>query len=89
LIAAQPTRGLDVGATEFIHKTLISMRDKGVAILLVSAELDEIRSVADRILVMFDGQIVGEKIPDETDAQELGLLMAGHVDGAEQMEAIN
>jgi simple sugar transport system ATP-binding protein len=89
LIAAQPTRGLDVGATEFIHKTLISMRDKGVAILLVSAELDEIRSVADRILVMFDGRIVGEKIPDETDAQELGLLMAGHVDGAEQMEVIN
>ena len=80
LIAAQPTRGLDVGATEFIHKTLISMRDKGVAILLVSAELDEIRSVTDRILVMFDGRIVGEKMSDETDAQELGLLMAGHVD---------
>lgn len=89
LIAAQPTRGLDVGATEFIHKTLISMRDKGVAILLVSAELDEIRSVADRILIMFDGRIVGEKMPNETDAQELGLLMAGHVNGAEQMEAIN
>jgi simple sugar transport system ATP-binding protein len=89
LIAAQPTRGLDVGATEFIHKTLISMRDQGVAILLVSAELDEIRSVADRILVMFDGRIVGEKMPDETDAQELGLLMAGHLDGEEQTEAIN
>jgi simple sugar transport system ATP-binding protein len=89
LIAAQPTRGLDVGATEFIHKTLISMRDQGVAILLVSAELDEIRSVADRILIMFDGRVVGEKMPDETDAQELGLLMAGHLDGEEQMEAIN
>jgi simple sugar transport system ATP-binding protein len=89
LIAAQPTRGLDVGATEFIHKTLISMRDQGVAILLVSAELDEIRSVADRILVMFDGRIVGEKMPDETDAQELGLLMAGHVNAEEQAEAIN
>ena len=89
LIAAQPTRGLDVGATEFIHKTLRSMRDQGVAILLVSAELDEIRSVADRILIMFDGRVVGEKMPDETDAQELGLLMAGHLDGEEQMEAIN
>jgi len=89
LIAAQPTRGLDVGATEFIHKTLISMRGQGVAILLVSAELDEIRSVADRILIMFDGRVVGERMPDETDAQELGLLMAGHLDGEEQMEAIN
>lgn len=89
LIAAQPTRGLDVGATEFIHRTLISMRDQGVAILLVSAELDEIRSVTDRILVMFDGRIVGEKMSEETDVQELGLLMAGHVDGEEQMEAIN
>ncbi len=89
LIAAQPTRGLDVGATEFIHKTVIAMRDKGVAILLVSAELDEIRSVADRILVMFDGRIVGEKKPEETDAQELGLLMAGHLEGEGHLEVVN
>jgi len=89
LIAAQPTRGLDVGATEFIHKTLISMRDKGVAILLVSAELDEIRSVADRILIMFDGRIVGERKPEETNAQELGLLMAGHLEGEEPLEVAN
>ena len=85
LIAAQPTRGLDVGATEFIHRTLISMRDQGVAILLVSAELDEIRTLSDRIIVMFDGQIVGERKPDETNARELGLLMAGHSGREESM----
>jgi ABC-type uncharacterized transport system ATPase subunit len=77
LIAAQPTRGLDVGATEFIHRTLIRLRDEGVAILLVSAELDEIRTLSDRIAVIYDGQIVGERRPEETDAQELGLMMAG------------
>jgi simple sugar transport system ATP-binding protein len=89
LIAAQPTRGLDVGATEFIHKTLISMRDQGIAILLVSAELDEIRTLADHIIIIFDGRIVGEKKPEETDAQELGLLMAGHLEGKEPMEVAN
>ena len=89
LVAAQPTRGLDVGATEFIHKTLISMRNQGVAILLVSAELDEIRTLADHIIVMFDGRIVGEKRPEETDAQELGLLMAGHLEGEESVEVVN
>lgn len=78
VVAAQPTRGLDVGATEFIHNTLIKMRDSGIAILLVSAELDEIRILSDRIGVVFDGQIVAEKDPDETTAEELGLLMAGH-----------
>jgi simple sugar transport system ATP-binding protein len=77
LIAAQPTRGLDVGATEFIHRTLIRLRDEGVAILLVSAELDEIRSLSDRIAVIYDGQIVGIRRPEETDPQELGLMMAG------------
>ena len=77
LIAAQPTRGLDVGATEFIHRTLIRLRDEGVAILLISAELDEIRTLSDRIAVIYDGQIVGERRPEETDAQELGLMMAG------------
>jgi simple sugar transport system ATP-binding protein len=78
VVAAQPTRGLDVGATEYIHKVLIEMRNAGVAILLVSAELDEIRTLADRIGVIYSGQLVAVKDPDETDAQELGLLMAGH-----------
>ncbi len=77
LIAAQPTRGLDVGAIEFIHKKLIEERDKGKAILLVSFELDEIINVSDRIAVMFDGKIVAEVKPEETNEQELGLLMAG------------
>ncbi|MGY5852478.1 MAG: ABC transporter ATP-binding protein [Candidatus Thorarchaeota archaeon] len=77
LVAAQPTRGLDVGATEFIHRTLIALRDQGVAILLVSAELDEIRSLSDRISVIYDGHIVGSRLPEETDPQELGLMMAG------------
>lgn len=77
LIAAQPTRGLDVGAIEFIHKKLIEERDKGKAVLLVSFELDEIFDVSDRIAVMFDGQIVANVKPAETNEQELGLLMAG------------
>ncbi len=76
MIVGQPTRGVDIGAIEFIHKRLIAMRDAGKAILLVSVELDEIRSLADRVLVMFDGRIVGERSP-QTDEQELGLLMAG------------
>ncbi len=84
LVVGQPTRGVDVGAIEFIHKRLIAMRDAGKAVLLVSVELDEIRSLADRILVMFDGRIVGERGP-ETSEGELGLLMAGveHKEAAE------
>jgi simple sugar transport system ATP-binding protein len=78
VIASQPTRGLDVGATEYIHNVLIRMRDEGAAVFLVSADLDEIRSLSDRIAVIFDGEIVAIKDPDETDEQELGLLMAGH-----------
>lgn len=77
LIAAQPTRGLDVGAIEFIHKKLVEERDKGRAVLLLSFELDEILNVSDRIVVIFDGQIVADLKPDETNEQELGLLMAG------------
>ena len=77
LIAAQPTRGLDVGAIEFIHKKLIEERDKGRAVLLLSFELDEILNVSDRIVVVFDGQIVANVKPDETNEQALGLLMAG------------
>ena len=76
LIVGQPTRGVDVGAIEFIHKRLIAMRDAGKAVLLVSVELDEIRSLSDRILVMFDGRIVGERGSDATEGA-LGLLMAG------------
>lgn len=77
LIAAQPTRGLDVGAIEFIHKKLIEERDKGRAVLLLSFELDEILNVSDRIAVMFDGKIVANVKPEDTNEQELGLLMAG------------
>jgi simple sugar transport system ATP-binding protein len=76
LLVGQPTRGVDIGAVEFIHKQLIAMRDAGKAILLVSVELDEIRSLSDRVLVMFAGRIVGEVSP-ETDEGEIGLLMAG------------
>jgi simple sugar transport system ATP-binding protein len=76
LIVGQPTRGVDVGAIEFIHKRLIAMRDAGKAVLLVSVELDEIRSLSDRILVMFAGRIVGERGPEAGEG-ELGLLMAG------------
>jgi simple sugar transport system ATP-binding protein len=77
LIVGQPTRGVDIGAIEFIHNQIIKMRDAGKAILLVSVELDEIRSLSDRILVMFDGQIVGEADPATATEQELGLMMAG------------
>jgi simple sugar transport system ATP-binding protein len=76
LIIGQPTRGVDVGAIEFIHRRIIEMRDAGKAILLVSVELDEIRSLSDRVLVMFAGRVVGERSPD-TPEGELGLLMAG------------
>jgi general nucleoside transport system ATP-binding protein len=77
LIVGQPTRGVDIGAIEFIHNQIIAMRDAGKAILLVSVELDEIRSLSDRILVMFDGHIVGEADPATATEGELGLMMAG------------
>ncbi|WP_286173763.1 ABC transporter ATP-binding protein [Rhodobacter sp. NTK016B] len=77
LLVGQPTRGVDIGAIEFIHKQLIALRDQGKAILLVSVELDEIFGLSDRIAVMFDGRIMGERAPENTDRQELGLLMAG------------
>ncbi len=77
LLVGQPTRGVDIGAIEFIHQRLIDMRDKGAAILLVSVELDEVLSLSDRIVVMFDGNIVGEKINKNVTDRELGLLMAG------------
>ena len=77
IIAVQPTRGLDVGAIEYIHSQLVEKRDEGKAILLVSLELDEVMSVSDRILVMYEGEIVGELDPKKTTVQELGLYMAG------------
>ena len=77
LVAVQPTRGLDVGAIEFVHKQLIERRDSGKAVLLVSLELDEVMDVPDRILVMYEGEIVGEFDPKKTTQEELGLYMAG------------
>ena len=77
LIAVQPTRGLDVGAIEYIHGQLVAQRDAGKAVLLVSLELDEVMNLSDRILVMYEGQIVGELDPKTTSVQELGLYMAG------------
>jgi len=77
LLVGQPTRGVDIGAIEFIHRQIVTLRDQGTAILLVSVELDEILSLSDRIAVMFDGRMMGERLPDQTDETELGLLMAG------------
>jgi simple sugar transport system ATP-binding protein len=77
LIAVQPTRGLDVGAIEYIHKEIVKERDAGKAILLVSLELDEVMNLSDRILVMYEGEIVGEVDPKKTTLQELGLYMSG------------
>lgn len=77
LIAAQPTRGLDVGAIEFIHQYLVELRNQGKAVLLISFQLDEVMDLSDRICVIYDGQIVGELDPKETDEYEVGRLMAG------------
>jgi general nucleoside transport system ATP-binding protein len=78
LLAAQPTRGLDVGATEYIHKELIRQRGQGMAILLISTELDEILNLSDRIIILYEGQIVGERSIEEANVEELGLLMGGY-----------
>ncbi len=77
IVAVQPTRGLDIGANEYIHKALIKERDAGKAVLLISLELDEVLNLSDRILVMYDGEIVAELDPQKTDAQEIGLYMIG------------
>ena len=77
LLIGQPTRGVDIGAIEFIHKQIVALRDAGKAILLVSVELDEILSLSDRIAVMFDGRLMGERDPERTNERELGLMMAG------------
>ncbi|WP_245577484.1 ABC transporter ATP-binding protein [Nisaea denitrificans] len=76
LLVGQPTRGVDIGAIEFIHNTLVAMRDQGAAVLLVSVELEEIMSLSDRILVMSDGRIVGEMMAADADPQRIGLMMA-------------
>ncbi len=77
IIAAQPTRGVDVGAIEYIHRQLLDMRDEGIPILLISAELDELRTLSDRIIVLYEGEIVASVDAEEVDERELGLLMAG------------
>jgi simple sugar transport system ATP-binding protein len=91
IIANQPTRGLDVGSIEFVHRTLVAARDRGAAILLISVELDEILGLADRILVMYRGQIQGEVNAAEANEEHLGLLMAGgqveHLPAADKVPA--
>ena len=88
IVAVQPTRGLDVGAIEYIHSQLVSERDKGKAVLLVSLELDEVMSLSDRILVMYEGKIVGEFDPKKITVQELGLYMAGAKRAEKEGEAV-
>ncbi len=77
ILVGQPTRGVDIGAIEFIHKRIVALRDAGKAVLLVSVELDEIFALADRIIVLCGGRVTGERLPQNTNAQDLGLLMAG------------
>jgi simple sugar transport system ATP-binding protein len=77
LIAAQPTRGLDIGATEYVHQRLIDQRAEGTAIMLISEDLDEILALSDRILVIYEGEIMGEVITQQATPESLGLLMAG------------
>jgi simple sugar transport system ATP-binding protein len=77
LIAAQPTRGVDIGATEYIHERLLEQRDTGMAILLISEDLDEVRSLSDRIAVMYEGRIIGIVERDQATVEQIGLMMAG------------
>ena len=86
LIAVQPTRGLDVGAIEYIHSQLVAQRDAGKGVLLISLELDEVMNVSDRILVMYEGEIVGEFDPKKVTVEELGLYMAGAKKGGSTNE---
>ena len=79
LVASQPTRGLDVGSIEFVHRRIVEQRDRGLAVLLISSELDEIYALSDRIAVMYEGRITGFRPPD-VPAEELGMLMAGASD---------
>lgn len=85
IIAGQPTRGLDIGAIEFVHTMLLKERDKGNAVVLISAELNEITELSDRILVLYDGEIMAEDAADTFTRESLGLLMAGkRKEGEEQ-----
>jgi simple sugar transport system ATP-binding protein len=77
MIAVQPTRGLDVGAIEYIHSQLLSLRDQGKAILLVSLELEEVMSISDRIIVIYEGELVANVNPEKVTESELGLYMSG------------
>src|SRR5690606_29126847 len=77
LLAAQPTRGLDVGAAQVVHRELLRLRDEGAAILLISADLDELLAIADRFVVIFEGQLVGELDASEATREKLGVMMAG------------
>jgi ABC-type uncharacterized transport system ATPase subunit len=77
LIAAQPTRGVDIGATEYIHQRLLEQRDTGTAILLISEDLDEVRALSDRIAVMYEGGIIGIVERDQATVEQIGLMMAG------------
>lgn len=77
IIVAQPTRGVDIGAMEYIHERILDLRDEGKAVLLISADLDEVKSLSDRLMVMYDGELVAEGKPEEFDDKELGLLMTG------------
>jgi simple sugar transport system ATP-binding protein len=86
LLVAQPTRGVDIGAIEFIHRKIIRLRDAGCAILLVSAELEEVMALADHLLVMHEGRIVGELDPQHSTMEEIGLLMTG---GGTERETVN
>ena len=81
VVASQPTRGIDVGSIEYIHERIVEVRDKGVGLLIVSTELDEVTALSDRILVMFEGRLVAETTPEESDHARLGLFMAGATDG--------
>ena len=77
LLISQPTRGVDIGAIEFIHRKLIALRDSGCAVLLVSAELEEVTALADRLLVIYQGKIVGEVEPPRVTTDQIGLMMTG------------
>jgi len=77
LLVSQPTRGVDIGAIEFIHRQLVALRDEGCAVLLVSAELEEVTALADRLLVFHQGRIAGEVDPTRTSQEEIGLMMTG------------
>src|SRR5207237_6759179 len=86
LLISQPTRGVDIGAIEFIHRKLVELRDEGCAILLVSAELEEVTSLADRLLVFYHGRIVGEVDPQQATQEEIGLLMTGGGNRSQESE---